>query len=287
MGTPAFMAPEQARGISNEVDVRTDLWAVGATMIALLTGRDPHVGRSTNEVLLSAMTKPLEPLLTLAPDVGPKLAAAIDRAVAFDRSHRYASAEEMANALKEAWVADGGVEIPDRRVFLGVPGRVVESNRPPIPTSPQPRSVTVSSGTSADVDAADAEVALPRERRGPTLVVGAAAATLVVAGFFLLRRNDGAPPAPEVEPAAVLRVAESALAATAAPLPIQVTASASASSPSIGSPARIAGSTGPLEAPVPAVTTRAVATTKPRTSQPTAPPPSKPPTDDLPFSSRQ
>ena len=44
MGTPAFMAPEQARARWDEVDGRTDLWAVGATMFTLLTGRHVHEG---------------------------------------------------------------------------------------------------------------------------------------------------------------------------------------------------------------------------------------------------
>ena len=57
MGTPAFMSPEQARGLWDEVDGRSDLWAVGATMFNLLTGRVVHDGRTTNEQLLHAMTK--------------------------------------------------------------------------------------------------------------------------------------------------------------------------------------------------------------------------------------
>src|SRR5580704_5504658 len=49
MGTPAFMPPEQARGLWEEVDGRSDLWAVGATMFNLLTGRVVHEGRTPNE----------------------------------------------------------------------------------------------------------------------------------------------------------------------------------------------------------------------------------------------
>ena len=57
MGTPTFMAPEQARGHWEQVDGRTDLWALGASMFMALTGRPVHAAETTNEELLSAMTK--------------------------------------------------------------------------------------------------------------------------------------------------------------------------------------------------------------------------------------
>ncbi|MCA9631121.1 MAG: serine/threonine protein kinase, partial [Myxococcales bacterium] len=51
MGTPAFMAPEQARGRWEDVDARTDLWAVGAILFNLLSGRLVFEARTTNEML--------------------------------------------------------------------------------------------------------------------------------------------------------------------------------------------------------------------------------------------
>ncbi len=65
MGTPAFMAPEQARGLWDQVDARSDLWAVGATMFSLLTGSEVHTGRTGNEVLIAAATKPAPPLASV------------------------------------------------------------------------------------------------------------------------------------------------------------------------------------------------------------------------------
>ena len=62
MGTPAFMPPEQARGRWDDVDARTDVWAVGASMFALLTGRYVHEASSVNEQLLAAMTSPAAPI---------------------------------------------------------------------------------------------------------------------------------------------------------------------------------------------------------------------------------
>ncbi len=73
MGTPYYMAPEQARGLWDQVDGRTDLWAVGATMYHLLSGQFVHDGRTTNEVLLAAMTKPAPPLASIAPNISPSV----------------------------------------------------------------------------------------------------------------------------------------------------------------------------------------------------------------------
>ena len=69
MGTPAFMAPEQARARWDEVDGRTDLWAVGATMFTLLSGRHVHEGVSGNEQLILSATTPAPSLASVEPDV--------------------------------------------------------------------------------------------------------------------------------------------------------------------------------------------------------------------------
>ena len=58
MGTPAFMPPEQALGSWDQVDARTDLWAAGATLFTLLTGRQVHEAPNINQLMLAAMTRP-------------------------------------------------------------------------------------------------------------------------------------------------------------------------------------------------------------------------------------
>src|SRR5260370_25235696 len=88
MGTPAFMAPEQARGRWEDVDGRTDLWAVGATMFTLLTGRYVHEAPSSHEQLILNATPPAPALATVAPDVPSEVAAIVDRALSFQRAPR-------------------------------------------------------------------------------------------------------------------------------------------------------------------------------------------------------
>ncbi len=101
MGTPAYMAPEQARGRWEEVDVRTDLWAVGAVLFALLTGRLVHEADTANEALAKAMSNPSRPIRELCPEVPESVAVVIDRALAYHKRHRFASAAEMRAALRD------------------------------------------------------------------------------------------------------------------------------------------------------------------------------------------
>jgi eukaryotic-like serine/threonine-protein kinase len=99
MGTPAFMSPEQARGRWDELDPRADLFAVGATMYALLSGRPIHQADTANELLLKVMTEPAASLRIAAPDVPEAAAHVVDKAIAFDKNHRFPSAQEMALAV--------------------------------------------------------------------------------------------------------------------------------------------------------------------------------------------
>ncbi|HXN30451.1 MAG TPA: serine/threonine-protein kinase, partial [Polyangiaceae bacterium] len=88
MGTPAFMAPEQARARWDEVDGRTDLWAVGATMFTLLSGRYVHETASDQEQVISSATLRAPSLANVAPGVPAAVAGLIDRALAFERDDR-------------------------------------------------------------------------------------------------------------------------------------------------------------------------------------------------------
>jgi serine/threonine-protein kinase len=100
MGTPAFMPPEQARGRWTDVGPRTDLWAIGATMFTLLTGRLVHEAETVNELLLAAMTKPAPSLASVIPGVSTALAGIVDRALAYSATDRWADAATMQSAVR-------------------------------------------------------------------------------------------------------------------------------------------------------------------------------------------
>ncbi len=105
MGTPEYMPPEQARGRSEHIDGRSDLWAIGAMMFRLITGRYVHVAETQNEVLLLAMTEHAKPIRETKADVHPKVAEVIDKVLSYEPLERYQSAEAMRKAIKEALAA--------------------------------------------------------------------------------------------------------------------------------------------------------------------------------------
>ena len=99
LGTPAYMSPEQARG--EVVDVRTDVYALGAVLYHVLGGKPPYGDSRTVPELLDRLLHeaPLS-LRELAPDVPPDLLAIVDKAMARAAADRYASARELAEDLR-------------------------------------------------------------------------------------------------------------------------------------------------------------------------------------------
>jgi serine/threonine-protein kinase len=101
LGTVYYMSPEQAQAFP-DVDGRTDLFSVGAILYECLAGRPPHQGPTYESVLVAICTKDADDVRTHAPDVSRALSDVIKRALARERSQRFASAEAMLEALNEA-----------------------------------------------------------------------------------------------------------------------------------------------------------------------------------------
>jgi serine/threonine-protein kinase len=161
LGTPAFMAPEQARGRWEEVDARTDIWAVGATLFTLIAGRFVHESETIQEQLIRAATVSAPSLATLAPEVSPAVVAIIDRALAFDKNERWPDARSMQAALRSAISA----EDRDAPLTLPVPSAptgsgdqetiaVPEFKLPTNPTYSTARPVTHGVASSSSVSSA-------------------------------------------------------------------------------------------------------------------------------------
>lgn len=113
MGTPSFMSPEQARGRWDEVDERSDIWAVGATMYTLLTGHPVHEAATVNEQLVMAATVEAPSLRIARPDLPGKVVDLVDRALARASADRWQSADAMQAQLRTAFPSVAGARAPE------------------------------------------------------------------------------------------------------------------------------------------------------------------------------
>jgi serine/threonine-protein kinase len=100
LGTPAFMAPEQAAGRMRDVDGRADVWSVGALMFALLSGRHVHEAKTPHEQLIYAATQPARSLGLVVPDLQAGVGEIVDVALRFDRQLRWPSARLMQQSVR-------------------------------------------------------------------------------------------------------------------------------------------------------------------------------------------
>jgi len=98
IGTPAYMAPEQASG--EAIDGRADIYALGIILFEMLTGKQPYEADTPMGVAVKHIIEPVPHIL----DVNPKLPAGMDtiiqNAMAKDRNKRFGTAMEMTSALK-------------------------------------------------------------------------------------------------------------------------------------------------------------------------------------------
>jgi eukaryotic-like serine/threonine-protein kinase len=88
LGTPQYMAPEQATGNHAAVDERTDVFALGAIVYEMLAGRPAFTGQNIPEVVYKVVYEQPAPLGSVAPGVAPRLVQAVERALAKKQEER-------------------------------------------------------------------------------------------------------------------------------------------------------------------------------------------------------
>ncbi len=136
MGTPAYMAPEQADGTG--VDPRTDVYGLGAVLFTALCGRPPFEGETLQQVVLAVLTQEAPRAREINPSIPENLELVLQRAMARNREERYQSATELRRAL-EPFLAHDELEIVDEagarpvqssRSMLDAEARAVGTARP-------------------------------------------------------------------------------------------------------------------------------------------------------------
>jgi WD40 repeat protein/serine/threonine protein kinase len=109
LGTPAYMAPEQAEGRLDGIDERTDVFGLGACLYEILTGQPPFISTDTAEVLRKARATEVRLPRAVCPRVSPSLAAVCIRAMAHRPADRYATPADLAREIQR-WLADEPTE---------------------------------------------------------------------------------------------------------------------------------------------------------------------------------
>jgi tRNA A-37 threonylcarbamoyl transferase component Bud32 len=100
LGTPPYMAPEQAAGWADRIDHRSDVYGLGAILYEILTGRPPFAGSDTEEILSKVLEEEPLPPHQVWPDVPPVLEAVCLRALSKKPADRYAAACDLAGAVR-------------------------------------------------------------------------------------------------------------------------------------------------------------------------------------------
>jgi serine/threonine-protein kinase len=111
MGTLEYMSPEQARAQWDQVDAQSDVWAVGAAMYTMLSGRPVHTAETVTAMLAIASHAVAKPLGEVVPGVHAKVSAIVDRALEFDKAERWPDAHSMRTAVRAAFPAIAGYAI--------------------------------------------------------------------------------------------------------------------------------------------------------------------------------
>lgn len=116
-GTLAYIAPEQARGDYERIDPRSDIFGLGAVLYELLTGRPPHEGRTRKELWEAACAGEVVPALERNPRLPVAASHLCMRCLARDPGKRFASAADLARALRQLRQSRRAVS---RRCWIGL-----------------------------------------------------------------------------------------------------------------------------------------------------------------------
>jgi serine/threonine protein kinase/Leucine-rich repeat (LRR) protein len=198
LGTPAFMAPEQAKG--EKVDARADLYSLGVVLYRMATGQLPLSSSDTYGMLVALATEQPRPIQELIPDLPPALADLIMRLLAKDPQQRPSSAREVARELRnviESLKNTGSFPSTPTVVSpgqLAVPlAQPVSSPVPALETADNPwTSLASSDETSTPPEQLQAKRQPHRSRPNLTFLLAmglAGLATFILAGVIIIIRD--------------------------------------------------------------------------------------------------
>jgi serine/threonine-protein kinase len=221
MGTPPYMSPEQCRGISSEIDHRTDVYALGIILYEMLVGAPPFLSEGFGDVLLMHLTKAPVPPRQIDPAIPTPLEAVVLQALEKDPDLRFSGMEELARALAGGPARNTVLEVAPPPAATRLTGRgrggTAGRLRPQTPAGLEPSTTFSSSvGQMAAVRLpyARSTVHIRSRRQAIAALLGAGLAGAAAIAFFM---NGGFRPRPprSAGPAAVESPAQPPAPATA------------------------------------------------------------------------
>lgn len=179
MGTPLYISPEQAEG-RRFIDLRTDIYSLGATLFHLIAGTPPYLGESAVSVLLKHVTAPVPNLQEVDPTLPAAIALAVSKMMQKEPANRYGSYAELNAALRSVYEGLWPEPVAGAPAF-----------------SPETESAEFSQTPEADLTAPkrDRRLPLPGRRFSQRIAgagAGIAAAVVLGGGFFAVRNSDRA-----------------------------------------------------------------------------------------------
>jgi eukaryotic-like serine/threonine-protein kinase len=253
MGSPNYMSPEQLKS-ARDVDARADIWALGASLFEVLTGRVPFEAEELPQLCTMILYSEPYGLRDLKPDLPPELQAVLSRCLAKDRALRYQHVLELATDLARFGPPDAHRSVERiARVFGSAYPASVPSQPSVVPHQAQVTGVTWGQTQSP-----------PSSRLAPLLIGAALALGAVAAAAFFFLRSTGeatAEPAASGVPSVVV----------APPPPPEAVAVVPPTPPPVASPV-VPETAAPPVTSAPAVAATPAPAPRPRTARPAARP---------------
>jgi eukaryotic-like serine/threonine-protein kinase len=269
MGSPLYMSPEQMAS-SRDVDARTDIWALGAILFELLTGRVPFQADTITQLCAMILQQRAEPLRNSRPDAPEGLQTVIGRCLEKERNLRYSNVAEFANALapyapRRARLSIERVSRVVQAAGLAVSSHTIEESMPPSGQVASTSAPWAATGTQKKGGGLKVALVL-----GVLLLAGAAAAAVV-----LVKGGSAAPePTASAGPAATdPKAAGPATDPPPSPAPAEVAPSIAPTPPS----ASVAATPPPAPAPQPRPAAKKVSQAAPKPKAAPAPIPAPKP----------
>lgn len=183
VGTPAYMAPEQAQGL--ELDERADIYALGTVVYEMLTGQQPYQADTVMQVLVKQIHDPVPSLLTVSPQMPESLDDVMQKVLAKPPDDRYSTAADFAEAFSRALHEDSDslAAVRSQYPVNAETPRTVEA------TTKQPETTPLTPSSNSPTDTSPSQTIIVQQGANPLVLLagfGLIAVVIVIIAVLLI-----------------------------------------------------------------------------------------------------